>query len=386
MKNTNLVQLGGAGRVLTRVQRALVALVAFATGLLATSVLAFTTWTPINSTTDRHLLGIHCHHGGFTTVGEGGAVLMVGQTENMTFQNIGNNALTDITYSHGGCIAVNDYGRIFRSEDGRTWTVQVMSEELRGVATDGNRIVAVGHYWVRESTDATNFTSHHVLSRLPTGGHLQDVVYADGKFVAVGKLGGVIYSTNGVDWIKAVVPAGFSKSLFGVAHGNGQFVAVGNDDALVSADGVVWDAHPLSTYRMYGIAFGAGKFVAVGEAGRMFTSDLGAQWERRAEGVTLEDLHDVAYGGRKFIAVGQNGTMLKSELAPLNFSIYHAVELVIPTVAGTTYQLMATTDVAGAPVIWQELGAPFSGDGTERSVLVSIRGTDMRFFKVVEIE
>ena len=72
-----------------------------------------------------------------------------------------------------------------------------------------------------------------------TGEILNDVVWGNGRFVAVGDAGTIVHSADGDRWQEAsVVPT--SKSFHGVVWGGGRFVAVGNS-ILYSSDGDRWE-------------------------------------------------------------------------------------------------------------------------------------------------
>ncbi len=60
--------------------------------------------------------------------------------------------------------------------------------------------------------------------------------------------------------------------------------------------------------------------------------------------------------------------------------IYPAVELVFPTVAGTTYQLQATKQLDSPS--WIDIGTPVTGDGTEKSSFQPSRGSEHQFYRL----
>src|SRR5213594_4552279 len=60
---------------------------------------------------------------------------------------------------------------------------------------------------------------------LPTADVLRAVTYGNNSFVAVGLGGAVASSSDGTNWVGQ--NSGTSGDLFGVASGNGLFVAVG---------------------------------------------------------------------------------------------------------------------------------------------------------------
>ena len=142
------------------------------------------------------------------------------------------------------------------------------------------------------------------------------------------------------------------EGLYGVAHGRGQFVAVGRGTVLVSEDGQKWSPSDLKVpYSLRAVAYGKGRFVAVGdrdEAGAMLNAALrqrnsgrvpddkwslgiadgydpladgmativssvdGREWTRH-KSRSHASLHDIAFGSGGFVAVGERGTLLVSE-------------------------------------------------------------------------
>ncbi len=107
---------------------------------------------------------------------------------------------------------------------------------------------------------------------LPQGNPLHAITYGNGTFVAVGWNGAIVTSTNGAKWVSR--PSGTAKPLLGIASGNGMFVAVGWNGAIVtSADGVTWLSRQFGTvWTLYGIASGNGTFVAVDNGGNILQS------------------------------------------------------------------------------------------------------------------
>src|SRR5262249_55564717 len=78
---------------------------------------------------------------------------------------------------------------------------------------------------------------------LPTGNFLFGVAFGNGQFVAVGEAGTVGTSPDGVTWSQRQRVT--SNDLIGVTYGNGQFVAVGGNTAVTSPDGADWVEHRL---------------------------------------------------------------------------------------------------------------------------------------------
>ena len=126
---------------------------------------------------------------------------------------------------------------------------------------------------------------------------------AVGTFVAVGILGTILTSANGATWTSNTFPFNNppAPTLYGVAFGNGSFVAVGHAVVLTSADGVTWASQPIDpTVELQSVAFGNGGFVAVGKDGLILSSLNGITWVTEISG-TSQDLIVVNFGNGKFL-------------------------------------------------------------------------------------
>jgi len=162
----------------------------------------------------------------------------------------------------------------------------------------------------------------HWRNPLPQGNQLNGVAYGRGLFVAVSSGSTIITSPDGVHW--TAVTTGAIQGLNAITYGNGLFVAVGGYETpshsysgtvATSADGINWTVRndlAISNYsRLFGVAFGNGIFVAVGELGTIFTSPDGITWSAGTS-VTSENLTAVTFGNGVFVAVGFRGTILTS--------------------------------------------------------------------------
>jgi hypothetical protein len=150
---------------------------------------------------------------------------------------------------------------------------------------------------------------------------LQDITYAQGLFVAVGtdtNNGGprVIVSNNGLDWNRFVSFARFTPTA--ITYGNGLFVAVGltylydvadTAGVIVSTNGTNWSFFPtfgassLARTNFFGVAYGNGLFVATGDRGTIATSTDGTNWATHAT-PTPYQLTSAAYGNGLWVAAG----------------------------------------------------------------------------------
>src|SRR5688500_2082238 len=142
---------------------------------------------------------------------------------------------------------------------------------------------------------------------------LAAVAYANGTFVAVGgRFGYILTSTDGTNWVRQWTPTDEitvetirSFWLYGIAWGNGRWVAVGEGGVVLSSpDARCWTRHETGIpQRLNAVAYGNGKFVAVGAQGRIITSTDGVTWAIRNSGVAIE-LRGVTYGSNMWVVVG----------------------------------------------------------------------------------
>ena len=199
-----------------------------------------------------------------------------------------------------------------------TWTVAREGHpNLNGVASNGSVYVMVADYGeIYTSSDAGESWTKHVVDTARR--QVSAVTWANGQFVAVGNwcCGGtgsaavVFTSPDGTTWTaRDSAPAGNNVRLRSVAYGDGRYVAVGESgEVLWSADGVSWTAGSSGTTEgLKGVAFGGGVFVAVGWNRTVLRStDGGASWSpaTAASDDPGARIQGVTHTGTGFVAVG----------------------------------------------------------------------------------
>jgi hypothetical protein len=208
--------------------------------------------------------------------------------------------------------------------DAQNWTIrnpQLLGPQLTAVASSSSRAVAVGYSGhVVSSSDGLSWSAQN----LGPNRHLADIIYAAGRFVAVGALNdaaGVrslaFTSTDGSTWTERPTSSRAWKSL---AYGNGLFVAVGDHTIDTSPDGIAWTRRAPYLYsQLQGVAYGNGMFVTVGT----WTDDRGGSYQcvqSSRDGVnwtgvgapTAAPLRSIAFGSGQFVMVGDNGLIFTS--------------------------------------------------------------------------
>ena len=222
------------------------------------------------------------------------------------------NDLRGITHGNNMFVAVGSYGTILTSPDGTNWTTQTSGTEksLSSVTYGNNLYVAVGEGTILTSADGKSWSVG--LSR--TDVDLYSVAYGNNTYVAVGGIGGygtIMTSPDGVTWTS--LSSGIS-TFYGIAFGNGIFVAVSTNYSWCSTDGSIWTTGSFrGGWAGGGITFGNNIFVAVGINGSIQTTNDGITWTAQtAPGITYSTFTGVTYGNNIFVAVCYDGDTITS--------------------------------------------------------------------------
>jgi hypothetical protein len=156
-----------------------------------------------------------------------------------------------------------------------------------------------------QEAEAESFGTWHKRNPMAMGNTLNNIVYGNNCFVAVGNADTILLSADGVEWKE--ISSGTEAWLEGIAYGNSTFVAVGREGSiLTSPDGVTWTKRTSGTNAsLSSITYADTIFVAVGTKGTILTSPDGMTWTERTSG-TVQDLSSIAYGNSTFIVIGDS--------------------------------------------------------------------------------
>ena len=226
---------------------------------------------------------------------------------------------------NGQFITANTEGEMFIATDPRQWSVLRVAEDLNGIAYGAGRFVAVGNRsTVLSSSDGRDWTyafGGRKNSNLPD---LFGVAFGNNIFVAVGGSGPYMAtSRDGSEWVEQnALALGTSEWLRGVVFGNGLFVAAGEriegtathvPKIVISRDGTNWTypAFTATTTGFNGVGYGNGVYVVVGDQGAIVSSPDGTTWTVRASG-TSQTLRAVTFHNGRFLAGGEAGTIVTS--------------------------------------------------------------------------
>ena len=207
----------------------------------------------------------------------------------------------------------NSYGYIWYSSDGVNWTITpekyyeeksdlpydiIYDNEKFIVVGSGNKSKIIYSYDGINWINVINNTFPHVIYGITQNGN---------KYVVVGNRGYKAYSEDGINWITEnnETPENFYYSFNDIAYGNGIFIAVGDVGRIeYSLDGVFWTVAD-SIYNngsLYSITFGNNIFVTVGNSGRIAYSTNGIKWSAIINSTFERDMRSVIWGDDKFIA------------------------------------------------------------------------------------
>ncbi len=145
-----------------------------------------------------------------------------------------------------------------------------------------------------------------------SGGTLFGVAYGNGMYVAVGQAGHISVSTDGITWTNQIAPS--QATYFNVAFGGGKFVAVGAGGVIITSTGITgsWtNATSGVTSDWYDVTYTGSTFVAVGAGGVVRTSTSGTSWTARNSN-TSSGLNGATFGSSLSVAVGDSGAIVTS--------------------------------------------------------------------------
>ncbi len=169
---------------------------------------------------------------------------------------------------------------------------------LYGIGPAGSQVAAVGALGtILTSGNGVNWT----LRSSGTSYDLLAVAGSETKIVAVGYNGTIVSSGDGSAW--NTQSSGTTNILRGVAWTGSRFVAVGDAGTiLTSPDGDNWSVSPSGTSgRFFGVTGGGPLIVAVGDYG-VFTSPSGTQWTQRT---SIGSMRSIIWSGNQYLAAGE---------------------------------------------------------------------------------
>lgn len=322
-------------------------------------------WTERTSGVTTDLRAVTFANGTFVAAGVSGVILTSPNGTTWTRATTGVTAnLSAAAFVKDAFVVGGDAGTLLTSANGATWTPVSLGGNTTATlfltATGGEGLLT-GH-----GGDLYTATSATAWRRLfpGTSEAKQAVVYAGGRFVAVGASSDPITraplvpiqtSPDGITWTRANANPAFA-SLNAVAYGQSRYVAVGPASAIfTSPDGATWTAGTSNVTATFTcIAAGPSLFVAASSGQAIYTSPTGTTWTQRANAL-VNAQRGAAYGNGRFVVVGDAG------------NIRHSADGTAWTVApsGVPANLLAVG-------YWEDVG--FLATGANGTILNSLDG------------
>ncbi|MFK5892808.1 MAG: C13 family peptidase [Pseudomonadota bacterium] len=213
------------------------------------------------------------------------------------------------------------YNSLMTSPDGVNWQLsKIALDDISAIAWNGQKLVAIGGYYqmaVATSKDgnswqqhpATNFEVPILSSTYPyqediMSSLINDMVWGDKQFIAVGYKGQIINSTDGITWTQQT--SATNLRLNGIAYNGNIFVSVGDNGKIISSkDGINWQQQSSTkSNNLYSIMYNGNQFLVTGESGLILTSTDGINWHAANAG-TNNIFEEVIWTGNKYIAIGK---------------------------------------------------------------------------------
>ncbi|RTL01630.1 MAG: hypothetical protein EKK57_04200 [Proteobacteria bacterium] len=187
-----------------------------------------------------------------------------------------------------------------------TGTTGQSGETLNSITKNESGIlVTVGNHGMIQTSSDNGIQWHTQISN--TSNNLNGVAYGNKQFIAVGN-NTILSSADGTTW--NVINQTLNTNLAGIIYSQGKFIAVGNDKTsgngviLSSLDGSTWkiDYSAADIGALKSVTYGNGKFIVVGISSLLTSIDNGITWTKAQ--VSIYPLYGVTYGNNKFVAVG----------------------------------------------------------------------------------
>ncbi|BDG02861.1 IPT/TIG domain-containing protein [Anaeromyxobacter oryzae] len=222
--------------------------------------------------------------GAWVAVGQGGAAYSSPDGTSWTRRDPGTTKnLCDVTWTGSTFLAVGEDGAVTTSPDGIGWTSQTAPTTDSFTAVGASPSLAVATTFPYSGSQSALLTTPDGVDwtpRVPGISPFNDVLFAGGRFVAVGSYRSAT-SADGVDWDTSGTVPGIPDA---VVHTGTAYAAVGTDGNgagafFTSADGLAWSMRS-ADHELVGLARrpSDGLLVAVGSDVARVSADDGATW------------------------------------------------------------------------------------------------------------
>lgn len=218
--------------------------------------------------------------------------------------------LRSVIHDGSSFVALGDDGSVIKSSNSTTWeaaTAIAPTSALNALAYNAATYVAVGDDGLIYTNTSSGITEAWIAQTSGTANNLYGVSFVNDRFIAVGALGTLLTSIDGITW--TTQSSNTNSTLRQVAFGADNYVSVGDAGAVVSSvDATTWTAQTIPTTESFrSIIFGVDlQFIAVGTTGLLAYSLTGTDGSWAVTNAGLIDLNSIA-SNAVFIATGAAG-------------------------------------------------------------------------------
>ncbi|ULQ54729.1 hypothetical protein [Flavihumibacter fluvii] len=277
-------------------------------------------WTQIGITSNWSLYRVTWANQRFMAVGESGVIVTASdQLSSWTELNSGTSStLHGIIWSGSQYITVGSSNTILSSPDGTEWTSRFSPPAgsnfwFNSIAWSGNVFVAAGIDYsdpmgsttaIFNSTDGNTWTKNAFTV---AGGEINSVIWANGQYVAVGKVLGsplILTSSDGLSWVNRSKSIDFGKgsSLSDITYTGRKYAAVGFSLTATSTDAINWTINDNISWGATGVTWSGHTLLATSVGGGIYGSTDGLNWSITYDGAT--PLASITWSGYQYVSVG----------------------------------------------------------------------------------
>lgn len=194
---------------------------------------------------------------------------------------------------------------------------RISSIENAGYITQDINTSSIGVQYTKSASKVSLVSIHEWESyNSPTDKSILSCAYGNGYFIAVGQDGAIIYSQDGQTWFAR--SQSFTQTpLNKIVYGNGYFLAISYESRVIYKcyTPTGWNIQTTlpNTINPTNLLYINNHFILTGENGYIGFSDIGKEFKLMNNGITSETINSVAFGNTAYVAVGTNGAMFYSK-------------------------------------------------------------------------
>ena len=292
--------------------------VGMADGLVFTSPDGLS-WSEIQTEAPFALATIEIVDGGLMVAGVGGYVLSGPSPNELAITTSGAD-MTGVVWDGSRFVAVTSQGTVMFSSDGSNWSERHsgVSNGFERLAWSGSKYVTAGGLGVPTDLYASPDGEQWTKTQAYDDAYINDVIWANGRFLACGQYGTIYMSETGDSWTKEYV--GEDVNLNCIIFDGTRYLAAASVQVYESTDGADWESLEIDTtgytVNLRRMIWTGYYYLAVGNdysnpaqpLGLFCGSTDGTRWSSSYLG-PAEKLNDVAQSSSHYFICGRDGNL-----------------------------------------------------------------------------